>query len=302
MHVTCVIERSDSACTATLPSVALVMLALLVGCNALKVPVLPTPRAAACRMGAMTDALYAGYGLQPLSDEQRRRGRPSSAGAARTPVEVLALNVKLKKEQSEAAQNLADMLFDVLDRNGDGEVSKEELAAHMLLARYEEDSVDALFDLIDADGNGMMSREELRSAFVRHPSLRSMPGMGTLSKSKRAAVHDEADKTFAAIDRDGNGRLSLEELQAHLAGSEGPSYSQEAVEKIFRGLATKGEVTASEFRGAYVRYRAFRLAFGLNWVSIVNAGAKATAAAKAPVGKAAKAAAKAAAAEAVAGL
>ena len=91
------------------------MLALLVGCNALKVPVLPTPRAAACRMGAMTDALYAGYGLQPLSDDQRRRGRPSSAGAARTPVEVLALNVKLKKEQSEAAQNLADMLFDVLD-------------------------------------------------------------------------------------------------------------------------------------------------------------------------------------------
>ena len=71
--------------------------------------------------------------------------------------------MKLKKEQSEAAQNLADMLFDVLDRNGDGEVSKEELAAHMLLARYEEDSVDALFDLIDADGNGMMSRNELRT-------------------------------------------------------------------------------------------------------------------------------------------
>ena len=40
-----------------------------------------------------------------LSTRQHRHA--SSAGAARTPVEVLALNVKLKKEQSEAAQNLA---------------------------------------------------------------------------------------------------------------------------------------------------------------------------------------------------
>ena len=202
---------------------------------------------------------------------------------------MLALNVKLKKEQSEAAQNLADMLFDVLDRNGDGEVSKEELAAHMLLARYEEDSVDALFDLIDADGNGMMSREELPSPPVA-PSLRSIPNDGP--EQEQAGGRPRRGGQDVRGDRPRRpGRLSLEELQAHLAGSEGPSYSQEAVEKIFRGLATKGEVTGQRVPWRHVRYRAFRLAFGLNWVSIVNAGAKGHGVGEAPVGKAAKAAA-----------
>ena len=220
-------------------------------------------RATRVCMGAMTDALYAGYGLQPVEEEKRR-----------TPVELLALNVKqLQQEQIDGIHGLADTLFNIVDRNGDGEVSKEELAAHMLLARYSEEAVDALFDLIDTDKNGMMSRDELRDAFVRHPSLRSAPGLGTLSKSKRAAVHEEADSTFDAIDKDGNGKLSLQELQDHLAGTEGPSYSAEAVEKIFRSLLTRKseEVTRSEFRGAYVRYRALRLAFGLNWVLIVKA-------------------------------
>ena len=132
-------------------------------------------------MGAMTDALYAGYGLQPLSDEQPA-GRADASRAARPGrrSRCSRLNVKLKKEQSEAAQNLADMLFDVLDRRRRRGEQGGAGGPSMLLARYEEDSVDALFDLIDADGGrGMMSREELRSAFGGSTPLRSMPGMGT---------------------------------------------------------------------------------------------------------------------------
>lgn len=70
-----------------------------------------------------------------------------------------------------------------------------------------------------------------------------------------------------AAQLDGNGRLSLAELESHFASREGPSFSAAAVANIFRTLTVGGdvkeEVTRSEFRGAFVRYRAMRLALGL---------------------------------------
>ena len=79
-HGTCVVYRETKTLKIRLhryPAaiVALVAwLALLVGVRAQGAPCCQRARAAACRMGAMTDApRTAGYGLQPLSDEQRRR-------------------------------------------------------------------------------------------------------------------------------------------------------------------------------------------------------------------------------------
>jgi len=195
-------------------------------------------------------------------------------------VELLALSVSsLTDEQIESIHDVADTLFNVLDRNGDEAISKEELAAHLLLARYSEEAIQAIFDLLDVNQDGQVSRNELRQAFVRHPSLRGAPAMGSLPKSKRASVHEEADATFTALDQDGNGLLSLQELQEYLGGREGPSYSADAVAKIFhrlgrgrwRRLGALGdggadefrEVTRSEFRGAYVRYRAMRIALSV---------------------------------------
>ena len=64
-----------------------------------------------------------------------------------------------------------------------------------------------------------------------------------------------------AAQLDGNGRLSLAELESHFASREGPSFSAAAVANIFRTLTVGGdvkeEVTRSEFRGA------LRLALGL---------------------------------------
>ena len=126
-----------------------------------------------------------------LSEEERKV----------SPVERLALNVKgLSEEERKKIHEVSDTLFNVVDRNGDEAIEKEELASHLLLARYSEDAVEALFDLIDLNSDGTVSREELRDAFVKHPSLRGSPAMGVLSKSKRAAVHEEADDTFTALD------------------------------------------------------------------------------------------------------
>ena len=91
--------------------------------------------------------------------------------------------------------------------------------------------------------------------------------MGTLSKQKRSSVFEEAEETFSAIDVNGNGSLSIEELKAYFSTREGPSYSEAAVAQIFVTLTSSGsiheEITRSEFRGSFVRYRAMRLALGL---------------------------------------
>ena len=171
----------------------------------------------------------------------------------------------LEDEQINNIHTVADATFDVLDKNGDGAVSYEELAQHLLLARYTEEAISKIFTLVDVSPkDDTVSREELRMAFIRYPPLRNAPAMGSLSKSQRAAVHDEADETFRAIDADGNGTLSLEELQQHFAELEGPSYSAAAVSRIFDTLDvnSNGEISASEFRGGYVRYRAMRLLLG----------------------------------------
>lgn len=170
----------------------------------------------------------------------------------------------LSEEEITSIHVDADTLFNVVDRNGDGAISKEELGAHLLLARYTEESIESLFDLIDVDRDGEVTRSELREAFVRYPTLRDAPAMGSLGKSERAAVHDEADETFSGLDLNGDGELSLSDLQAHFAKVEGPTYSDGAVETIFMSLDTdsNGTVSRSEFREGYVSYRAMRLALG----------------------------------------
>lgn len=159
----------------------------------------------------------------------------------------------------------ADAIFAILDRNGDGEISEEEFRSHLLAAGYAKAAVVELYETLDSNPrNGALSQSELREAFVRYPPLLEAPGLGELGESERAAVYEEADATFAALDLDGNGSLSLEELQEHFAGVEGPTYSSVAVERIFAKLDTdaNGEISLAEFRGGYARYRAMRLALG----------------------------------------
>jgi len=170
----------------------------------------------------------------------------------------------LSVSEIETVHEMADALFNVLDRNGDGAIEKEELGCHLLLARYTEAQVEGLFELLDVNKDGSVSRDELREAFVRYPTLRSAPALGSLQKSERSTLHAEADATFDALDLDGNGTLSLDELQAHFAAREGPTFSAVAVENIFRTLDSNGdgEISRSEFRGGYIRLRAMRLALG----------------------------------------
>merc|ERR1719409_848363 len=73
-----------------------------------------------------------------------------------------------------------------------------------------------------------------------------------MSSVDAAQVAAEADEVFDAIDANGDGAISLEELRSHLAGL---GYSSAAVQAMFDGLDTNGDgsVSRDELRAGFQR-------------------------------------------------
>jgi len=68
----------------------------------------------------------------------------------------------------------ADLLFDAVDINADGVLSRDELREHLLAReRYSAVAVDMMFGSLDENADGELSREELRSGFLQYERLRA---------------------------------------------------------------------------------------------------------------------------------
>ncbi|HGM7320424.1 TPA: EF-hand domain-containing protein [Stenotrophomonas maltophilia] len=93
-------------------------------------------------------------------------------------------------------QAYIDSSFAVMDSNGDGHIDKAEYAKYQR-ARFNKqaDSIDAAFKEMDADKDGKISRKE-------------------------AAVVPEIAKYFAGLDTDGDGYLSLKEMQQAMVAAQ----------------------------------------------------------------------------------
>ncbi|WP_295557510.1 EF-hand domain-containing protein [uncultured Stenotrophomonas sp.] len=89
-----------------------------------------------------------------------------------------------------------DSSFAVMDSNSDGHIDKSEYARYQQ-ARFsrQADSIDAAFKEMDADKDGKISRKE-------------------------AAVVPEIAKYFAGLDTDGDGYLSLKEMQQAMVAAQ----------------------------------------------------------------------------------
>ena len=138
--------------------VPVVLLACLASATSYRLGATPRPHAFASHMDA------------PRFGPRVPAARMDEARSPRTSVYQ-----PLSDEQIDNIHKVADAAFNVIDRNGDESVTKEELAAHLLLARYGAPQIAALFDTVDVNNDGTVSRTELREAFVRHPPLRSAP-------------------------------------------------------------------------------------------------------------------------------
>ena len=90
---------------------------------------------------------------------------------AMTPAMTHVLRVanphKCMAEQTEPTYSIleqdADAVFNVVDIDGDGSVTKDELIAHLTSCGYQQGAVDKIFEKLDTDGSGCLSREELRA-------------------------------------------------------------------------------------------------------------------------------------------
>jgi len=156
----------------------------------------------------------------------------------------------------------ADAIFNIIDEDGDGTISRTELVLHLVKAGYTEDSVHMLFEKLDANKDEVLSRNELRDGFLKFTPLRSAPGLGNYNEQFVDEIHADADALFASIDVDASGTITKDELRNHL--KQFSKYSFKAISNIFSMLDVNrdGEIEKQELRDAFVKYSALRQAIG----------------------------------------
>lgn len=156
----------------------------------------------------------------------------------------------------------ADAVFSVVDIDGDGSITQSELQEHLSKAGYNDAAINVIFDKLDIDADGIITRTELRAGFLKYTPLREAPGLGSYNAEFINEIHADADALFNAIDTDGNGSISKEELRNHL--KQFSQYTFKAISSIFKMLdANKdGNLERTELREAFVKYSALRLAIG----------------------------------------
>lgn len=195
------------------------------------------------------------------------------------PARKLAVDVDLALSLSAAdrkeVEAEANEVFDAIDQNGDGYITRDELAQHLTGTGYSMRAIDGMFGSIDSNADGKISRAEMQAAYKRYESssLRLALGLaaGVAARDDAAdARHTRtmngriqtADELFSLIDTNGDGEISLAELRAHLGGR---GYASATVDTIFSLLdvAPKdGIISRDELRRCFetYEYSALRLA------------------------------------------
>lgn len=123
-----------------------------------------------------------------------------------SPKAVLELPPPLVRELSDS--------FEVFDRNGDGKICEEELAAVLRsLGQPASDAeIASLIKEVDANGDGYIDLEEFIELNTR--SIRSSDSSSSESEGESEDVNQEAlASAFGVFDADKNGFISADELQ-----------------------------------------------------------------------------------------
>ena len=138
--------------------------------------------------------------------------------------------------------------FAKLDRDGDGKISKKEMAA----AGLNEQEVNAIFSLGDSDGDGEIDLQEFIT--VMCPSASAV----VFKVSRQFTGKDDAAKSFKKIDVNGDGLISKDEMRSCYL-----KLNPIEVESIFTlGDANNdGEIDLEEFLGVMVPAAGFSSSF-----------------------------------------
>ncbi|CAE7454218.1 CML12 [Symbiodinium natans] len=134
----------------------------------------------------------------------------------------------LSSSYSDAAKRLLQAKnFQQMDQDGDGRVTEQEVSAALAsMEVHGQEAVQATAELmqqVDKDGDGTISQEELKQAKAEaaEPTPSSEPQ--SLTRSVLALTYSDIakrlleEKTFKELDKDGDGAVTKEELDASLA-------------------------------------------------------------------------------------
>lgn len=169
---------------------------------------------------------------------------------------------ELKESEIKQIRRDADAVFSVIDIDGDGSISLDELTNHLKTSGYADDAIAKIFARLDVNNDGSISKEEFRDGLIAFSPLRSAPGLGNYNSQFVDEIHADADRLFSSCDADNNGSISREELKDYL--SIVSKYSDRAIDNIFQNLDVNydGEISKEELRDAFVKYSALRQAIG----------------------------------------
>ena len=117
------------------------------------------------------------------------RAQDASAPAAQAPAAAQAPSTTAR-----AAKPAHHGGFKAIDTNGDGQISRDEAKGHAWLEKN--------FDQIDTNHDGQLSKEELAAWRKAHKG------------EARAKMEERFDAKFKAADKDNDGSLTMDEMQA----------------------------------------------------------------------------------------
>jgi len=163
----------------------------------------------------------------------------------------------------ESVHQDADVIFSIIDKDGNGYLTLEELTSHLKPAGYTEQVIQTIFTKIDYNKDGQISRQEFQGGMVLFAALQSAPGLGNYNAQFEKEIHEDADQVFQSLDADGNGSIDVKELKDHL-GRKFDGFSDAAIARIFLMLDFDGNkgIDKEELRDAFVRFSALRQAIG----------------------------------------
>lgn len=153
----------------------------------------------------------------------------------------------------------ADVIFSIMDADGSGSLSRDEMALHLSESNgYTADMISKIFNAMDDDRNDSISKREFQSGFLRMASLRNAPGL--LGASCSAELIEDANRIFQSLDTDDNGFIDLLEWKNHFTKL--GRFTERAIDNIFNKLAGSNTLSQSQFRFAFLHYSALRQAIG----------------------------------------
>ena len=177
------------------------------------------------------------------------------------------------QEEEDTASNIesvhrdADVIFSIIDKDGNGYLELNELTNHLKPVGYTEKVIQSIFTKMDMNNDGKISRQEFQGGMVLFAALQSAPGLGNYNSEFVKEIHEDADQVFQSVDVNGDGSIDVKELKNHLKRTkvlESDKFSEVAMDRVFLMLDMDGNkrIEKEELRDAFARYSALRQAIG----------------------------------------